>query len=43
MYESDPRSNEHSYVVVELRPEKIQARTGFEPMTSAILVQCSTN
>ena len=30
-------------LVVEMRPEKIQARTGFEPMTSAIPVQRSTN
>ena len=33
--------------VVEIRPggkkKKIQARTGFEPMTFAIPVQCSTN
>ena len=29
--------------VVEIRPEKIQAPTGFEPMTSAIPVQHSTN
>ena len=33
--------------VVEIRPggkkKKIQARMGFEPMTSAIPVQCSTN
>ena len=28
-------------LVVEIRPEKIQVYTGFEPMTS--LVQCSTN
>ena len=27
-------------VVVEIRPEKIQARTGFQPMTFAIPVQC---
>ena len=30
-------------LVVGIRPEKIQARTGFEPMTSAIPVMCSTN
>ena len=31
-------------LVVEMRPEKkIQARTGFEPMTSAIPVQRYTN
>ena len=29
-------------VVVEIRPEKIQARTGFQPMTFAIPVQCFT-
>ena len=33
--------------VVEIRPggkkKNIQARMGFEPMTSAIPVQCSTN
>ena len=28
-------------LIVEIRPEKIQARTGFEPMTSAIPVQRS--
>ena len=37
----------HSYTqnltVVKLKLEKIQAWTGFEPMTSAIPVQCSTN
>ena len=30
-------------LVVEIRPEKIQARTGFEPMTSVIPVQRATN
>ena len=31
-------------LVVKIRPEKkIQAHTGFEPMTPAISVQCSTN
>ena len=30
-------------LVVEIRPEKIQARTGFEPMTSATPMQRSTN
>ena len=30
-------------LVVKIRPEKIQAHTEFEPMTSVILVQCSTN
>ena len=31
-------------LVVEMRPEKkIQAHTGFEGMTFAIPVQCSTN
>ena len=29
--------------VVKLEPEKIQAWTGFEPVTSAIPVQCSTD
>ena len=32
-----------SGAIVKIRPEKIQACTGFEPMTSAIPVQCSTN
>ena len=32
-----------TYVVVKIRPEKIQVCTGFEPMTSAIPVQCSTD
>ena len=32
-----------SEVVVKIRPEKIQACTGFEPMTSVIMVQCTTN
>ena len=30
-------------LVVEIRPEKNQARTGFQPMTSVIPVQRSTN
>ena len=30
-------------LVLEITPEKIQVRTGFEPMTSAIPVQRSTN
>ena len=30
-------------LIVEIRPEKIQARTGLEPITSTILVQRSTN
>ena len=30
-------------LAVEMRPEKIQARTGVEPMTSTIAVQRSTN
>ena len=29
--------------VIKLKPQKIQAWSGFEPMTSAILLQCSTN
>ena len=32
-----------TWAIVKIRPEKIQACTGFEPMTSAILVQRSTN
>ena len=35
-----------AWAVVKIRPDKkkkIRARTGFEPMTSAIPVQCSTN
>ena len=32
-----------TWAVVKIRPEKIQACTGFQPMTSAILVQRSTN
>ena len=33
-----------TYVVKEIRPEKkIQTRTGFETMASAISVQCSNN
>ena len=30
-------------LIVEIRPEKIQARTGFQPMTSAIPVHRFTN
>ena len=30
-------------LVVEIRPEKILVHMVFEPMTSAILMQCSTN
>ena len=30
-------------LIVKMRPEKIQARTGFKPITSAIPVQRSTN
>ena len=30
-------------VVVKIRPEKIQIRTGFEPMTLTLPVQRSTN
>ena len=36
-------TNYPTELVVEKRPEKIQARAGFEPMTSAIPVQRSTN
>ena len=32
-----------TWTVVKIKPEKIQACAGVEPMTSAILVQCSTN
>ena len=32
-----------SELLVEIRPEEIQARTGFGPMTSEILVQRSAN
>ena len=32
-----------SEVVVKIGPEKIQACMGFEPMTSVIVVQCTTN
>ena len=35
-YGSDLRSNEHYISSSEIEPEKIQACTGFEPMTSAI-------
>ena len=30
-------------LIVEIRPEKSSGPTGCEPMTSVILVQCSTN
>ena len=36
-------TNYATELVVEKRPEKIQARAGFEPMTSAIPVQRFTN
>ena len=43
-YESDLRSNEHYLSSCENKAwKKIQACTEFEPMTSAIPVQCSTN
>ena len=32
-----------NYAVAKRKPEKIQACTGFEPLTSAIPVQRSTN
>ena len=32
-----------TWAVVKIRPQKIQACTGFEPMTSAIPVPCFTN
>ena len=42
--ESDPRSDVHYLGSSENKAwKKIQACTGFEPMTSAILVQHSTN
>ena len=44
MNESDPRSDMHYLGSSENKAwKKIQACTGFEPMTSAILVQRSTN
>ena len=45
MNESDPRSNVHCLGSSENKAwkKKIQARTGFEPMTSEIPVQRSTN
>ena len=42
-YESDFHSNLHYLPVVKIRYEKILSCTGFEPMTSAVLVQFSTN
>ena len=43
-YESDPRSNVHYLSSSENKAwKKIQACTGFEPMTSVIPVQRSTN
>ena len=40
-------NDHHSYVrniaAAKRKPEKIQFRKGFEPMTSGIPVQCSTN
>ena len=43
-YESDLRSNEHYSSSSENKArKKIQACTGFESMTFAIPVQCSTN
>ena len=32
-----------TFAVVKRKPEKIQACTGFEPLTSLIPVQCSAN
>ena len=32
-----------AFAVAKRKPENIQACTGFEPLTSAIPVQCSTN
>ena len=31
-----------TFAVAKRKPEKIQSCTGFEPLTSAILVQCRT-
>ena len=42
-YWSNPRSYEHCWISSWIRPEKIQACMGFELVTSAILVQRSTN
>ena len=39
----DHRSYERNFAVVKRKPEKIQACTGFEPLTSAIPVQGSTD
>ena len=39
----DPRTYEHHWTSSWIKTWKIQARTGFEPMTSAIPVQRSTN
>ena len=40
-YETERKDNKTYFSFKH--PEKIQACTGFEPMTSAIPVQCSTN
>ena len=43
-YKSDPRSYEHNWTSGWNKAwKKIEARTGFESMTSVILVQRSTN
>ena len=42
-YKSDLRSNEHYFSSSENKAWEIQAFKGFEPMSSAILVQRSTN
>ena len=39
----DHRSYRHNFGVAKRKPEKLQASTGFEPLTSAIPVQRSTN
>ena len=39
----DYHSYTHNLAVVKLKPKKIQPCMGFEPITSAIPVQCSTN
>ena len=38
-----PHSSLRNLADAKRKPEKIQARTGFKPMTSAMPVQCSTN
>ena len=40
---NDHRSKFSNLTIGKKKPEKIKASTGFEPVTSAILVRCSTN